>query len=238
MPRLDIELVNRGLVSTRSQAANLIKLGYVVVGGKKELRASCAVNASTDIELTKPKVYVSRGADKLAAAARRFKISFNGKVVLDVGSSTGGFTQYAINSGAKHVYAVDVGTNQLHPKLRGNPKIIAMEKTDIRDVKKLPIQADIALVDVSFISLLKVLDATAKLLKPSGKIVALLKPQFETGAENLNKGIVKNDYIRRQIIKKTEQKLKKDFRILAKADSELTGAKGNSERFYLLGHPR
>jgi 23S rRNA (cytidine1920-2'-O)/16S rRNA (cytidine1409-2'-O)-methyltransferase len=177
--------------------------------------------------------YVSRGAHKLAGAARTFGLDFKNKVVLDVGSSTGGFTDFALSHGAAKVIAVDSGTEQLHPSLRQNPSVQLHEKTDIRDFKTTE-RPDIVLMDVSFISLRQVLPAVSELSTTDTQIVALLKPQFEAEAKDLNHGIIKNDSIRRRIFKDFEQWSKMFFAIKAKADSEVAGLGGNRERFYLL----
>lgn len=179
------------------------------------------------------KNYVSRGGDKLSGAAAKLKLDFRNKIVLDVGSSTGGFTDYALNYGAAKVIAVEAGTNQLHPALRDNPKVSLYEKTDIRNFE-VSLKPDIILIDVSFISLRQVLPAAAKLAHKETQIIALLKPQFEAVPKDLNKGVIKNDTLRRRIIKDFESWVKKYFIIRAKADSGIAGTKGNLERFYLL----
>ena len=179
------------------------------------------------------KPYVGRAALKLASVAGKLGLDFKAKTVLDVGSSTGGFTDYALRHGAARVIAVDAGTDQLHPSLRTNLKIELHEKTDIRDFKT-DEKPDVILIDVSFISLRQVLPAVAKLGTKNTQIVVLLKPQFEAESKDLNKGIVKNDSIRRGVMKDFETWTKNYFAIKAKADSELAGAGGNRERFYLL----
>jgi 23S rRNA (cytidine1920-2'-O)/16S rRNA (cytidine1409-2'-O)-methyltransferase len=177
--------------------------------------------------------YVSRAGEKLAGAAVRLNLNFKNKIVLDVGSSTGGFTQYALGRGAAKVIAVDLGTNQLHPSLRLDPRLELHEKTDIRTFKTGD-QPDIILIDVSFISLRQVLPAIVNLSGTNTQIAAMVKPQFEASTKDLNKGVIKNDSIRRQVFKDFEQWAKKYFIIQAKADSEVPGARGNRERFYLL----
>ena len=177
--------------------------------------------------------YVGRAALKLASAADKFKLDFKNKTVLDVGSSTGGFTDYALRHGAAKVIAVEIGTNQLHPSLRLNPKVELHEKTDIRQFET-DENPDIILIDVSFVSLRQILLAVAKLGSSDTQIAALLKPQFEATTKDLNNGVIKNDSIRRRIFKDFEQWIKSYFIVVAKADSELAGAKGNHERFYLL----
>jgi 23S rRNA (cytidine1920-2'-O)/16S rRNA (cytidine1409-2'-O)-methyltransferase len=232
--RLDQALVARGLVETRSQAENYIKLGYVQVASKMQTKPGHPVQ-SEKITLSITEQYVSRAALKLASVADRLKLDFRKKTVLDVGSSTGGFTDFALHHGALKVIAVDVGAEQMHPKLRTDNRVELHEKTDIRDVNKLSAQPDIVLIDVSFISLRDVLPHIKTLCRPGSLIVAMCKPQFEAGEKDINKGVIKNDALRRKILKDFEVWAKKSFKIIAKADSEIAGAKGNLERFYLLG---
>jgi len=178
--------------------------------------------------------YVSRAGLKLESVADILKLDFRGKTVLDVGSSTGGFTDYALRRGAKKVFAVDVGTDQLHPSLRGDKRIELHEKTDIRDfyMKEKP---NIIVIDVSFISLREILPHLYNFLSDTDtQIVAMVKPQFEAGKDQTNKGIIKNDAMRRQILKDFEDWSHKYFFIQSKRDSDVAGAKGNQERFYLL----
>jgi 23S rRNA (cytidine1920-2'-O)/16S rRNA (cytidine1409-2'-O)-methyltransferase len=231
--RLDQTLVSKGLTSTRSQAESYIKLGFVNVKGKKITKPGFLVNDDDNIKLTVDEQYVSRAALKLASAAKKLSLDFRNKVVLDVGSSTGGFTQYALKNGAKKVIAIEVGTNQLHPDLQGEPKIELHEKTDIRNFNTDEI-IDIVLADVSFISLREVLPAIANLSNKNTQIAVMLKPQFEAGANQINKGVIKNNNLRRKILRDFEDWAKKTFIILDKADSEVAGSKGNVERFYLL----
>jgi len=231
--RLDRALVKKGLVATRSQAENYIKLGYVLVGGEPVTKSGELVETAREIKLIIKEQYVSRAALKLESVAAKFKLDFKRKTVLDVGSSTGGFTDYSLRHGAKEVIAVDVGTNQLHPDLRKNPKIELHEKTDIRSFKTKK-KINTVLVDVSFISLREVLPSIAEMVSPSTQIVALLKPQFEAGKTEIKKGVVKNEHYRRQILKRFELWTRKYFVITNKADSSIAGAEGNRERFYLL----
>lgn len=178
--------------------------------------------------------YVSRGGLKLSSVAPKLGLNFGGKVVLDVGSSTGGFSDYALQHGAKKVIAVDSGKNQMHPSLRVNDKIELHEKTDIRSLSSLSTPADIVVIDVSFISISEVLPAIAKLVSRDCDIVAMVKPQFEANASEKNHGVIKNDHVRRDILKNFESWATRKFVIIAKADSSLSGARGNVERFYLL----
>ncbi len=232
--RLDKALVERGLVTTRSQADNFIRLGYVFLNKKIVQKSGTMVSDSDEIKLEKKETYVSRAGLKLASVAEYFHLNFQDKIVLDIGSSTGGFTDYSLRHGAKKVFAVDVGTDQLHPSLRSNPKIALYEKTDIRDFYA-DESIDIIVGDVSFISLREILPHVAEnLMNTNTVLIAMVKPQFEAGRHQVNKGIIKNDKVRRQILSDFEDWAKKYFVILDKKDSEVAGSKGNLERFYKL----
>ena len=231
--RLDQALVARGLVVSRSQAESWIKLGKVTVDGRTVTKPGNAVAGTAVIKLTADEQYVSRAGLKLASVAEVLLLDFKDKVVLDVGSSTGGFTDYALQHGAKKVVAVDVGTDQLHPSLRGDERIELHEKTDIRDFVPNEVP-DIVVMDVSFISLREILPHIATLCTPKTEIVAMVKPQFEAGRDQVSKGVIKNDRVRRDILKDFEQWAKRLFIILDKSDSQVAGATGNRERFYKL----
>lgn len=232
--RLDQAMVRRMLVSSRSQAESWIKLGKVKVDGKTITKPGFFTSDQAKITLNAPNQYVSRAGLKLASVASVLQLNFNDKTMLDVGSSTGGFTDFALQHGAKHVVAVDVGTDQMHPKLRGDERIDLREKTDIRDVY-LEKKPDIIVIDVSFISLREILPYIAKnLAGDSTQIIAMVKPQFEAGKNQASKGVIKNNKIRRDILKDFEAWAKEYFIIQDKADSEVSGSKGNQERFYLL----
>ena len=232
--RLDIELAKRGLTQSRSQAENLIRLGQIEVDGRIASKPGQQVGPDSVIKLLASERYVSRAGLKLASVATNFKIDFTDKVVLDIGSSTGGFTDYALQHGASKVIAVDVGTDQLHPSLRGDERIELHEKTDIRDF--VTDQAiDIIVGDVSFISLREILPHVAKnLMQPSTQLVAMVKPQFEAGRGQVNKGVIKNDKVRRKILADFEEWSQRYFVVRDKRDSDVAGQKGNVERFYLL----
>lgn len=232
--RLDAELTARGLVSSRSQAESWIKLGKVTVDGRLVTKSGHFVTDESVISLNAPEQYVSRAGLKLASVAKLLGVNFNDAIVLDVGSSTGGFTDYALQHDARKVYAVDVGTDQLHPSLHGHEKIELHEKTDIRDF--IPGEVtDIIVIDVSFISLREILPHLAQnVAGPHTKIMAMVKPQFEAGRHQTNKGVIKNDGVRRQILKDFEAWAKDLFVIEDKRDSEVAGSRGNRERFYLL----
>lgn len=232
--RLDQALVSRGLVSTRSQAESYIKLGYVTVNGNVVTKPGQVVHDDRKVVVTASEQYVSRAALKLASVTAALKLDFRNKTVLDVGSSTGGFTDYTLRHGAQKVIAIEVGKDQLHPSLHGNPKIELHEQTDIRDFTTTE-SIDIALADVSFISLREVLPSIAKLSSQATQIAVMVKPQFEAGQSSLkHKGVIKNDTMRRDILKDFESWASSSFIILDKADSQVAGSKGNLERFYLL----
>ena len=231
--RLDVALAQRGLVATRSQAESYIKLGKVKVNGKILNKPSILVSDDDVLEVRGEKQYVSRAALKLESVARKLKLDFTNKTVLDVGSSTGGFTDYALKHGAIKVIAVDVGTGQLHLSLRADSRVELHEKTDIRDFSTAQ-QLDIIMIDVSFISLRLILPAVVRLSGKNTQVAAMLKPQFEASPREVNKGVIKNDAIRRKVLRDFEQWTRQHFMIIDKADSEVAGAKGNRERFYLL----
>lgn len=231
--RLDKALVQLGLVTTRSQAESYIRLGRVKVAGRLITKPGYFVHDLSLVELNQPEQFVSRAGLKLASVADKLAVDFRGKLVLDVGSSTGGFTDYALSRGARRVICVDVGTDQLHPKLRRDARVELHEKTDIRDfATDQPV--DIILIDVSFISLREVLPHLAELVNRQTQVVAMVKPQFETGNRLKNHGVIKNDTERRRILHDFEQWAKRYFLLRAKADSAVAGARGNRERFYLL----
>lgn len=232
--RLDKTMFERGMVGSRSEAENWIRLGRVNVNGAVVSKPGAFVDVASKISLKTTERYVSRAGLKLASVALKLRVNFDDATVLDVGSSTGGFTDYALQHGAKKVYAVDVGTDQLHPILRENPKIELHEKTDIRDF--IPAQTPtIAVIDVSFISLRMILKHIAEIIDDNTIVLAMVKPQFEAAHHQLTRGgIVKNDNIRRQILRDFEEWVKRYFVIDDKADSEIHGAHGNVERFYRL----
>lgn len=232
--RLDILLAERKLVASRSQAESYIRMGKVTVNGHVVTKPGYAVDDSDSIKLNAEEQYVSRAALKLKSADAAFHIDWKGKIVLDVGSSTGGFTQYALQHGAAKVLAVDVGTEQLHPSLRADGRIELHEKTDIRDFTTQE-KIDIVVGDVSFISLREILPHVVSIVRPSTIIIAMVKPQFEAGQSDVkHKGVIKNDRMRRDILKDFENWAQKVFKIVDKKDSEVAGSKGNVERFYLL----
>lgn len=231
--RLDHLLVARGICATRSEAENWIRLKRVRVAGKVIAKPGFFAREDADISLEAEERYVSRAGLKLASVAASLGVDFRDKLVLDVGSSTGGFTDYALQHGATKVYAVDVGTDQLHPSLRGDARVELHEKTDIRDFTMTE-TPDIVVIDVSFISLRDILPSVARLAGESTQVLAMVKPQFEAERGQTNKGVIKNDAVRRQILKDFEAWVRSLFVIVDKADSQVAGARGNRERFYLL----
>ena len=232
--RLDQYLAITKQVNSRSQAESYIKLGQVTVNGQIVTKPGAIVSDKDKIKLRTIEQYVSRAGLKLASVAKDLEVNFKNKIVLDVGSSTGGFTDYALQNGAKKSIAVELGSDQLHPSLRNNPQIELHEKTDILGFAT-DQKIDIAVIDVSFISLRTILPAVAKLANQQTQIVAMVKPQFEAiNSHIMHKGVIKNDKIRREILKDFEQWARQYFVIKNKADSLVAGAKGNQERFYLL----
>lgn len=232
--RLDKMLVARGLIESRSQAENYIRLGSILVNKKVIRKAGFLVDGQDQIQLSLQERYVSRAGLKLASVAQDFRLSFQGKVVLDIGSSTGGFTDFALQHGAKKVIAVDVGTDQLHPKLRTDPRVELHEKTDIRDFFTTE-AIDLIMSDVSFISMRLLLPHVVKnLTNMKTCVIVMVKPQFEAGRAMVSKGVVKNNSIRRNILADFENWARRYFVIVNKRDSSVAGAQGNIERFYVF----
>ena len=235
--RLDRALVERKLAPTRSQASEMIMRGKVLLNTKVVQKPHTTTTVNDSITLLDLENFVSRAGRKLSSVADEFHLDFTDKVVLDVGSSTGGFTDFALQNGATKVIAVDVGTNQMHPKLRIDNRVELHEKTDIRDFALgSAVSIDYVLIDVSFISLRDILPSIVKLCDRNTQIVAMAKPQFETtkSSADKHKGVIKNKTIRRAILKDLELWFRNYCVVLDKKDSSVAGAKGNVERFYLL----
>lgn len=232
--RLDNLLVDRKMVESRSQAESYIKLGKITVDGVKRTKPGFFVDVNSELKILQQVQYVSRAGLKLESVAKKMRINFRDKTVLDVGSSTGGFTDYSLKNGAKKVIAVDVGTEQLHPKLRLNKKVELHEKTDIRNFKT-DQKIDVVVIDVSFISIKEILPSVVNLSNKNTKIVAMVKPQFEVGRNGTVNGVVKNNSYRRKILQDFENWCRSNnLYIENKRDSEVKGTKGNQERFYIL----
>jgi 23S rRNA (cytidine1920-2'-O)/16S rRNA (cytidine1409-2'-O)-methyltransferase len=236
--RADQLLVVRGLAESRTRAQALILAGNVFVGEKRVAKAGdlLAVNAELSVK-GRDHPWVSRGGIKLDHGLTHFGFDVTGAVALDVGSSTGGFTDVLLNRGAAKVYAVDVGTNQLAWKLRSDPRVIVREQTNARDLTSdiVPESIDIVVCDASFIGLAKVLDAALDLVQPGGKLVALVKPQFEAGREEVGKGgVVRDEAVRQRVCDDAADWVSsKGWKVLGIERSPITGPEGNVE--FLLG---
>ena len=237
--RLDVLLVNKGLAESREKAKAIIMSGIVYVGGLKEDKAGSTFDTESEIEVRGNTLkYVSRGGLKLEKAINEFGVSCEGKICMDVGSSTGGFTDCMLQNGAVKVYAVDVGHGQLDWKLRNDSRVVCMEKTNIRYVTPDDIADRIALssIDVSFISLSKVLPAVYNLLDDGGEVVALIKPQFEAGREKVGKkGVVRDKSTHVEVIEACFGYARENnFEILNLTYSPIKGPEGNIEYLYRL----
>ena len=228
--RLDLALVRRGLAETRERAQSLILAGAVRVDGEPATRPaqSIAEQASIELEDAGPN-YVSRGALKLERALDEWHIDPVDKIVLDVGASTGGFTDLLLQRGARRVYAVDVGYGQLHYKLRTDPRVVVMERTNVRNLTSLPERPDLGVVDVSFISLKLALPPMFALVQH--EIVALIKPQFEAGRAQVGKGgVVRDPKVRAEVVAQLEGwSQSQPWRLTATVESPITGPAGNVE---------
>lgn len=197
--RADLLLVERGLFESRARAQAAIAAGLVTADGAVVRKPSAEIADDAVLEAAPAHPYVSRGGIKLAAALDHGAIAVAGRVCLDVGASTGGFTDVLLERGARRVYAVDVGHGQLHPRLRGHPQVVSLEGSDIRALGPLPESPDLVVIDVSFISLKLVVPAALRLAAPAADIVALIKPQFEVTRSDLKKGIVRDAALHRAV---------------------------------------
>ncbi len=238
--RLDKVLVDRGLVKSRERAKALVMEGHVIVDGTVVTKAGNLVDADSVIVLKEKECpYVGRGGLKLEAALEHFKINPEGMVAMDVGCSTGGFTDCLLKKNARKVYAIDVGYGQLDWSLRSDPRVELLEKTNIRYIEKtaIPEAVDIAVVDVSFISLLKVLPRVLEFLGSGGRVLALIKPQFEAGRGMVGKGgVVKDESTRLSAIESVREGVAGiGFQVLGVFESPVRGQKGNIEYFIYLG---
>ena len=236
--RLDRLLIERGLAPTREKAQAMILAGLVTVGGRRAEKAGEAVPADAEVEVAgPPHPYVSRGGVKLAGALDHFGIDPRGKVCLDVGASTGGFTDCLLQRGAARVYAVDVGYGQLDAKLRNDARVVVREKVNARALSAAEVgePIELAAVDVSFISLRLVLPAIVRLLVPGAVLVALVKPQFEAGRSEVPRGgVVRSEETRRRVVQEIEAAGRElGLEVLGSIPSPIRGARGNEE--FLLG---
>jgi len=245
--RLDVELVNRKLVKTRQRSQGLISAGLVYVDGKKAVKSSQSVDENSRIEIKGNDIpYVGRGGLKLEKALKEFKIDVKDKVCVDIGSSTGGFTDCLLQNGAKKVFAVDCGYGQLDWKLRNDSRVVVMEKINARELTKQSLierdpslfseSAGITLItiDVSFISLKKILPVAKSIIENEGEVVALIKPQFEVGKGEVGKGgVVRDEEKRKKAVEDISNFAKGlGFGIIGITQSPIKGGKGNVE--YLI----
>lgn len=236
--RLDVELTARGLAESRQKAQAMIMAGQVYVDGRKVDKAGTQVGPGCAIEVRgRTLAYVSRGGLKLEKAVERWPIRLEGAVCADIGSSTGGFTDCMLQRGAEKVYAVDSGYNQLDWRLRSDPRVVCMERTNVRylTAEQIPEPLDFGTVDVSFISLKLILPALRGILKPDGQVVCLVKPQFEAGREKVGKkGVVRDPAVHLEVLRQFLQNAHEaDFTVKEMTFSPIRGPEGNIE---YLGH--
>ena len=242
--RLDILVVQRGLAGTRERARSLILAGQVLVDGQPITKAGTAIDAAATVVLKMPDhPWVSRGGIKLAHALRTFGVDVTGRVALDIGASTGGFTDVLLASGAARVVALDVGTGQLDWRLRTDPRVVVLEHINARYLTPEQLPADcrrfgIVTIDVSFISLSHILPVVTPLLEDDGRVVALVKPQFEAGRSDVGPGgIVRDPAVHERVVADgPEQAFRVGLVRLGLEPSPITGAEGNREFLILLGH--
>ena len=237
--RLDVAVFERGLTDSRAKAGALIMAGQVFVNGQKALKSGQNVKEDDQIEVRGEKMpFVSRGGYKLDKAVKAFDLSLKDKICMDIGASTGGFTDCMLQNGAKKVYAVDSGSGQLSPKLKFDHRVVDLEKTNFRYIteKEIPERADFASADVSFISLKYILPALSPLLKDGGSAVCLIKPQFEAGRENVGKkGVVKDPRVHIKVIKNVcSYAVQAGFSVSALDFSPVKGPEGNIEYLVYL----
>jgi 23S rRNA (cytidine1920-2'-O)/16S rRNA (cytidine1409-2'-O)-methyltransferase len=234
--RADRLLVTRGLFDSRAKAQAAIEAGLVTANGKRVAKASELIEADAAIEATPAHPYVSRGGVKLAAALDHFRFDPKGRVCLDVGASTGGFTQVLLERGAQKVYAVDVGSGQLHATVAARPEVVSLEQTDIRTLSpaQLTPLPDLVVIDVSFISLKLVLPEALALARRPAQLIALIKPQFEAGRAQLKRGIVRDAAVRQQVCDDIAACVTAlGWRVASIIPSPIEGGDGNVE--FLLG---
>ena len=239
--RLDLILVEREFFETREKAKREIMAGNVIVNEQVVIKAGTMFKDNDELNIrVKDKLkYVSRGGLKLEKAIKAWDLDFSDKLVLDIGASTGGFTDCALQNGARRVYSVDVGKNQLDWKLRNDEKVVSLEEMHIKDLKEEDIEnkkVDFIVIDVSFISLTKVIPYFKKFLAQSGKIVMLVKPQFEVGREKIGRnGVVENEEYHNEAIKKIISFSKQEgYELIGVEDSPIKGAKGKKEFLMLI----
>jgi 23S rRNA (cytidine1920-2'-O)/16S rRNA (cytidine1409-2'-O)-methyltransferase len=230
--RLDVLLVERGLAESRSQAQALVMAGLVPGFDKPGTQ----VDEDAELELERPPRFVSRGGEKLAHALDVLGLDVRGRDALDVGASTGGFTDVLLQGGARRVIALDVGYGQLHPRLRDDERVTVLERTNVREVRELPFAPDLVVADVSFISVRTALPSALALARPDWEAVVLVKPQFEAGREDVGRGgVVRDPGVHRRVLREVaDAALDWGAETLAVVDSGLPGPKGNREFFLHL----
>lgn len=242
MERLDVQLVRKGHFPSRERARRAVMAGIVQVDGRRVDKPGTSVAETATLEVLGPaEPFVSRAGRKLSHALEHFSVDPQGLVCLDVGASTGGFTDCLLKAGAVRVYAVDVGYGQLDHGLRTDPRVVVMERVNARnlEVDDLPEPCDLVTVDVSFISVTKVVPALIPLMSPGGRLLVLIKPQFEVGRSAVGKGgIVRDEDLRSEVIVRRGDELASLGPVLVGiVDSEVQGAKGNREAFAYLRLP-
>jgi 23S rRNA (cytidine1920-2'-O)/16S rRNA (cytidine1409-2'-O)-methyltransferase len=232
--RLDVLLVERGLAESRAQAQALVLAGLVPGHDK----AGAQIDEDAPLAVETPPPYVSRGGEKLANALDAFGVDPDGRDALDVGASTGGFTDVLLQRGAARVTAIDVGYGQLHPRLRNDPRVTVLERTNARELTALPYEPDLIVADVSFISVRKALPPALALARPRWEAVVLVKPQFEAGRADVGKGgVVRDPDIHTRVVREVaEAALGWQAQTVGVVDSGLPGPKGNREFFLHLLH--
>jgi 23S rRNA (cytidine1920-2'-O)/16S rRNA (cytidine1409-2'-O)-methyltransferase len=232
-------LVARGLFESRAKAQAAIEAGNVSADGKAVRKVSEQIADDAEISATPAHPYVSRGALKLEAALDHFKISPKDKICLDIGASTGGFTEVLLLRGASKVYAVDTGTAQLHPRVRSDPRVISLEQTDIRKLEDtaVPNDARLIVIDVSFISLELVIPKALQFAAPHAELIALVKPQFEAGREHIKKGIVRDTAVHLAVCQRVELLVgRQGWRLRGTISSPILGGDGNAEFLLYAEH--
>ncbi len=237
--RLDVLLVERGLAETRERAQALISAGEVQVAGRVLDKPGAQVDAKIDVTIRAPLPYVSRGGYKLAGALDEFGVSPAGCVCADIGASTGGFTDVLLQRGAARVYAIDVGYGQMAWKIRQDPRVMVMDRVNARYLDKLPELVDLVVIDVSFISLEHMLRVAQMLLKPkNGRIIALIKPQFEAGKGEVGRGgIVRDSKVHRSVLEKIAHFAEQlDLVVEGLIRSPIQGTEGNTEFLIFLSN--
>lgn len=229
--RIDALLVERGLVESRQQAQAILMAGDIRVGGERVTKAGALVPTDAAVEVLKRPAYVSRGGDKLEHALHRFGFDPSGKACVDLGASTGGFTDCLLQHGARRVYAVDVGYGLLDYRLRQDERVVTMERTNARDLAPLPEPCDLAVLDLSFIGLEKVIPAVLRSLKPKADLIVLLKPQFQARREEVGKkGVVKDPLVHAAVVgRSVAWTVEYDLRLMGLTLSPVIGPAGNRE---------